>query len=169
MKKTLLLALIILFAMSSMVLASEEFYFVGDWAVSKTEDPITDELQLAMGNQVNDTHTLVVRFVDSKLDIMSSTKILESSNGVFRDVIYRFDDEEPVKDNWFPSLNNDSLFFAKFHTTYKEFITKMMNHDQLAFAYWPRNLKRETVVYSLDGFKEAIEPYLDDIGLGDLK
>ncbi|MFW6029404.1 MAG: hypothetical protein ACOCRO_04040 [Halanaerobiales bacterium] len=169
MKKYLVLILLVVLLLVGVGVSAEE-YQEGAWVVEVTEDPLTDELKLFIANIKDYSDALLLRYQDNTLELFAGTDYLGTdSDQNFDTVLYRFDKNDIVETYWSVGMGEEALFFEEDVHTLKEFIQKMMEHDQLVIAYWPYNEGRKSVVYSLDGFTAAITPYLEDIGLSELK
>jgi len=171
MRKYLVLFLTVLLLVGVTAEVGAEEYFSGEWIVTVEEDPLTDEFNLRMTNGYgNSTDALGIRYMNDRLDVLLLTEYLGSGDALLVEVLYRFDEEELVEDFWSPSSSDNALFFFEVESdTKQDFIEKLMIHDKLAVGYWPYNKNRKTIVYDLTGFTAGITPYLDQIGLSELK
>jgi len=147
----------------------------GAWMVEATEDPLTDEFTLFIGNNKDYNNAIILRRKEGNTDLILATDYLGSAgidpsySDYFKDLIYRFDKGDLVETQWSISSDGSALFFQEDKDNLKSFIEKMMKHNELIFGYWPYEESRKTVVYSLNGFTASITPYLDELGWQDLK
>lgn len=127
-------------------------------------------MKLFVFNANDYSNALAIRYQSNSLDVMLMTEYLGTdSDEYFSDVAYRFDKNEVVETVWSTASGDEALFFEEDKHTEAEFIEKLMEHEQIAIGYYPYESNRTTEVYDLTGFTAAITPYLDDIGLEELK
>lgn len=170
MKKLIVLLTVFLLVFSFSVSAGAEEYMEGSWAVSKTEDPLTDEIKLILLTNANRSNAIGLRYQNGTLEIMMMTEYLGTdSDEYFKEVAYRFDKNDVINTIWGTATGDRGLFYKEDEDTQAEFIEKMMTYEQLAVGYYPYEENRKTVVFDLTGFTAAITPYLDTMGLEELK
>lgn len=169
MRKYLVLILLVSIMVMGIGVGAEE-YVEGNWMVETDENPLTDEFELKILNVKDYSNGLGLRYQDGSLEIMLMTEYLGTdSDEYFSDVVYRFDKNEVIETVWSTASNDKGLFFKKSEHTKIEFIERLMKYQQLAVGYYPYNENMKTLEYDLTGFTAAITPYLDKIGLEELK
>lgn len=134
---------------------SEGYELVGSTLIHAEVDPITDETKAmavvpSESLSLSEGGILFYRCTDEELEVYVNVR--EYLGDDDRDVVYRFDDLEPEEESW--SISTDGS--AVFADDDREFARRSAGADKLAFRAFDYDGTPHTVVFELDGFKEAV-------------
>jgi len=150
-----------------------------DWVVDVEEDPLTEEKEIliykiseeTIGNPDHDTNSLALRGGEGGGDLIIRWSDYLGDNN---EVHYRFNDGDVEEMEWLLSEDSRALFYLPEillpdeYLTAKEFIEKMIVHDELIVGIKPHNVRRQSDIFDVSNFGSIVEPYLEDFGMEEL-
>lgn len=154
--KKIILLVILLIVFSTTVTAGN--FFNENWYLNVEENRLTDEVDIYMYNSKDPSNRLVFRYDGDPYFYITADSL--GSN----DIIYRFDYEDSVEDEWEKYPDKNILIFKENDThNLKEFFEKMQDSDEFVIGYFTDTSQMRMLRYDLKGFKELLDKYMDKI------
>ncbi len=155
---------------------AQELKEIGNWTVFIEVNPLTDEGGILLMHVTDEDYNKNKLLNDMKMLIIARIEtgkqpaLFITWNKYLGDntlIRYRFDKGEIHEEHWTQSENKEALSYPE-DKELKSFIRNLLNAERLIVGIKPHNKSEEVAVFSLEGLKEAITPYLANVGWEDL-
>jgi len=139
----------------------KEFYFTVVDDINIGKDP----------NKAGVKSLTIVKQPDNVTDLMVMWSEDIKSNNMLCPVTWRFDSDEKKTDNWHLPLENTFFYPAAFNDKVflEDFLIEMLNSKQLTIKVNTYNKNNDMAVFIVEGLGKLILPYLNDLGLEELR